>query len=79
MRTPQEIFSTRMQDSGTVCTLVSSALLQTVLAAPDEVINMKAFLNKEQTPDNEKFTIKEMELSSTSPVWNQMCQIQQSE
>jgi len=36
----------------------------------------KAFLSNEQIPDNEKFTIK-IEPSSTRPVCNVMCQIQQ--
>lgn len=40
-----------MLDSGTACTLVSSALLQTVSVAPDEVINMNEFLNREQPPN----------------------------
>lgn len=40
-----------MLDSGAACTLVSSALLQTVSVAPDEVINMNEFLNREQPPD----------------------------
>lgn len=38
-------------DSGAACTLVSSALLHTVSVAPDEVINMNEFLNREQPPD----------------------------
>ena len=40
-----------VQDSGTACTLVSSGLLQTVSVAPDEVINMNEFLNREQPLD----------------------------
>jgi len=54
--------------------LVSSALLQSVSAAPEG--DMKAFLSNEQIPDNQKFTIK-IEPSSTRPVCNVMCQIQQ--
>lgn len=61
-----------MRDSGTARTLVSSALLQTFSAAPNEVINMNEFLNKEQPPDNENFTIKVVELSSTNLVGNEM-------
>jgi len=52
--------------------LVSSALLQTFSAVPDEVINMNEFLKKEQPPDNENFTIKVVELSSTNLVGNEM-------
>lgn len=61
--------------SGTACTLVSSALLQTFSAVPDGIIDMNEFLNNEQPAGNGNFNVKVIELSSTNPIEYEMSHI----